>query len=414
MSPVLPLLGLGLLFALARRSRAPRYAYDPSGAPVTQRYYDPSGAPVKQVSGELDDVPTIEAWLSSVSGAPEVYVGITWPNDHYSEFSARGPAVGFDLSEAFAAAELLVAGEDIEIGRTSPDKLSEEQHAHRMRLTWRSFVNAKPKDRPKGWKLDAPQSVVQGWWSASGAAERKANKIRYAALMDNAPAGLSDDQMNRWWFNLSKGKREKLKDPYDSTFLEDVGDFVESAVEPLATYVLPQALNLVVPGSGAAVTAAIVAAKLAGKAVKGKASPKDLLGAAMSAAGQPDATKVLEAVQTVKKKTAAIAQEKKATATKVAKAKAVATVADTLKSPATVKALQKVGVPAAQTAKAAAVFNGIKSAAASLASRKKGDTKAAEAYAKAAEAHARVANVPAATVNAGGQKLYYLALTPGA
>lgn len=356
---------------------------------------------------ELAQLPTIEAWLrrEGVSGAAAI-AGITWPNGHYSEITQ-------------------CAGAGVEIGRTSSDKLPIDQHRRRQRFWYRdpypehrkaslAWIEHS-KDKPTDAQLDA-------WWSKIGPGGRKRLKVDYAAITDNAPADAKTDAAKRkWWGSIGKDRRTRLRDPYEKSFGESLGDIAKAAVEPLATYVLPQALNIVVPGSGVAVTAAIVAAKLAAKAAAGKASPADLVNAAMTAAGNPDVAKVAAAVTALKpaavQKVASAVKATEAKAARaserVAKAKMVATVDKALKSPKTRAALQRVGVPAAQVARASSMFGAMRSAATSIALKEKGDAAGAAAHARAAQAQAAAAKVPVSTAQAGGRKLYYLALTPG-
>lgn len=378
MLPLIPLIMLGLgsvAWAFTRRDEDEQPNTGTNPATWSPRIDEQIR---RSVEGDFSELPQIDLWLErTVCGGSTCIAGVTWPNGHYSEWrnSVEPLEVGFDVHDAFRAAQLIVAGGK---KRTSPDKLPPEQALHRQRLSWRALKDAPEKERPKGWKLDGSAAALEAWWQAIGKDKRGAYKVRYAAIVDNAPAtAKTDDQKNDWWRKLTKDQRGKYKDPYETSFLEDLGE----TLEDVATFAAPileasaiQAADIIVPGSGQALKKGVSAAKQVAKDVKSA----------------------------------------KATATAaVAKAKTVTQVAKTLASPTTQKALASVGVPAAATKKAAAMFSGIQNAAASVASLKSGNQPAALAYAKAAAAQATAANVPISAVREGGQKLYYLALTPG-
>lgn len=117
------------------------------------------------------------------------------------------------------------------IGKTSTDKLSPAQGAHRIRVSWQSY-KLYPKLRPFGWRYDAPDSQIGQWWQSIGKDRRTAFKVRYAVIQDHAPKHLTDDQKTLWWEKLGKKKRVQLRDGYEAnTFLEDVGDFASKAID---------------------------------------------------------------------------------------------------------------------------------------------------------------------------------------
>lgn len=167
----------------------------------------------------------------------------------------------------------------VEIGRTSTDHLGPEQDAHRKRLSWRALVAApeygkRPKDafalmrwvgelggrKPPGWKLEASTQTINEWWSALGHDWRKKWKIRYAALIDHAPPGLSDDDLNTWWRNVGKSKRSKWRDDAYTDFWESAGNVVKEIASSKVFQVAAIGLVSAVPGLGAVAGPALAAA----------------------------------------------------------------------------------------------------------------------------------------------------------
>lgn len=146
-----------------------------------------------------------------------------------------------------------------EVGRTSSDHLGPTAAAHRRRLSWRALLNA-PSERPSDWTLEAPAETHAHWWNALGHDGRKKFKIRYAAIMDHAPAGLDDDALNRWWLALSRKKRDTYRDKAETTFLERLGKVAKEVAASKVFQVAAIGLVTAVPGLGAVAGPALAAA----------------------------------------------------------------------------------------------------------------------------------------------------------
>lgn len=212
----------------------------------------------------------------------------------------------------------------VEVGRTSPDHLGPTAAAHRRRLSWRALTNA-PSEQPSGWTLDAPAAAHSHWWNALGHDGRKKFKIRYAAIMDNAPASIprdgsdaGDDALNHWWhFDLTRKQRGKYKDRAEVTFLERVGKVAKEVVTSKVFQAAAIGLVAAVPGLGAIAAPALAAAatlqtgakllKASGLAKRGeheqaRQATTDAVASARKASKTPEETKAIVDAANVKRK----------------------------------------------------------------------------------------------------------------
>lgn len=156
-----------------------------------------------------------------------------------------------DVSPAAANAVAGLYDAGGSVGATSADQLSEAQAWARIALSWRDLKFDPANKRPKGWKYDAPRTAQQKWWVALPSDKRKAYKIRFAAIADNAPSSArTDDARNQWWRGLSKDQRTKLRDPYTSDFFESVANAAKEVASSEVFKGAAKGLAMVAPALG--------------------------------------------------------------------------------------------------------------------------------------------------------------------
>lgn len=364
----------------------------------------------------MSSAPQIGFWLEPDNGGVCCVAGVTWPNGHYSEFrstvgcACSKPIVG--VSFGLSAQQLQQAKRDADSGLTGTLKGPHmsyrlvDLHADYLKaLQHPAFAKQFPTW--EAYKLFASHND-DGAHSFPGLVRDTFKKVE-------AKNWAADPVLRKIWPNFEDYWAWFLRNPIHTTHpsaLKQLGQ----AFKTIAEVAAPQLLNLIVPGAGVALSAALIASEAIASG-----DPKKAFAAASQAAQaagvdipiSDDEAAIATSLQQTKAKIDDAAGKLHAAknAATAAKAKTVATVSNALKNPTTRAALQRAGVDGAAISRASAMFDGVRNGVAAAASAQKGDHAAAAAYNAAAEANAHAAQVPPASITDGGRKLYYLALT---